>query len=149
MFVFGNVGMPELILILAIALLVFGPKKLPEVGRSIGKALREFKKATEEVTGRLEKDVEVSEFKGVHQEIRAGLNSLRDGVRGIFDAAGGTGARDENKEKTDVPTQSAPGNRAGLKTAADSGPDKNVQDEAGKTDKAATAPPTSEQKNIG
>jgi TatA/E family protein of Tat protein translocase len=41
---FGSLGMPELLLIMVIALLVFGPKKLPEVGRSLGKALREFKK---------------------------------------------------------------------------------------------------------
>lgn len=38
-----NIGAPELIVILAIALIVLGPKKLPEVGRSIGKGMREFK----------------------------------------------------------------------------------------------------------
>ena len=38
---FGSIGFPELLLIMTIALLVFGPKKLPEVGKSIGKALRE------------------------------------------------------------------------------------------------------------
>ena len=37
---FGNIGLPEMLVILAIALLIFGPKKLPEVGRSIGKAMR-------------------------------------------------------------------------------------------------------------
>lgn len=41
----GNLGPGELMLILAIALIVFGPKKLPEMGKSIGKALREFNKA--------------------------------------------------------------------------------------------------------
>jgi len=41
-----NVGFPELILILALALIIFGPGKLPEVGRAIGKSLKEFKKAT-------------------------------------------------------------------------------------------------------
>jgi sec-independent protein translocase protein TatA len=38
-----NVGAPELIVILVIALLVLGPKKLPEVGRSVGRGMREFK----------------------------------------------------------------------------------------------------------
>ena len=45
---FGSIGMPELIVILAIALLVFGPRKLPDVGRSIGEAIRGFRKAMSE-----------------------------------------------------------------------------------------------------
>lgn len=40
---FGKFGLPELILILAIALVIFGPSKLPEIGKSLGKAIREFK----------------------------------------------------------------------------------------------------------
>jgi sec-independent protein translocase protein TatA len=40
-----NVGAPELIVILVIALLVLGPKKLPEVGRSVGRGMREFKES--------------------------------------------------------------------------------------------------------
>jgi sec-independent protein translocase protein TatA len=45
---FGGLGMPELIIILIIALIFFGPGKLPELGSSIGKAIRGFKKAMEE-----------------------------------------------------------------------------------------------------
>ena len=45
---FGSLGMPELIVILVIALIFFGPGKLPEVGGMIGKAIRGFKKAMEE-----------------------------------------------------------------------------------------------------
>lgn len=41
-----NIGFPELVLILALALIIFGPGKLPEVGRALGKSLKEFKKAT-------------------------------------------------------------------------------------------------------
>jgi len=44
-----NIGLPELLIILAIALIVFGPNKLPELARAFGRAMREFKKATEEV----------------------------------------------------------------------------------------------------
>jgi TatA/E family protein of Tat protein translocase len=44
-----NMGLPELLIILAIALIVFGPNKLPELAKALGKAMREFKKATEEV----------------------------------------------------------------------------------------------------
>ncbi|MFW2489125.1 twin-arginine translocase TatA/TatE family subunit [Clostridium chromiireducens] len=45
-----SLGFPELILILVIALIIFGPGKLPSVGASIGKALNEFKKASRELT---------------------------------------------------------------------------------------------------
>ena len=45
---FGSIGMPELIVILVIALIIFGPGKLPDVGKTIGKAIRDFKKAMEE-----------------------------------------------------------------------------------------------------
>ena len=44
-----NIGMPELLIIVAIALIVFGPNKLPELAKGLGRAIREFKKATEEV----------------------------------------------------------------------------------------------------
>lgn len=41
-----NLGIPELILILVIALIIFGPSKLPDIGKSLGKSIREFKNAT-------------------------------------------------------------------------------------------------------
>jgi sec-independent protein translocase protein TatA len=57
----GQLGFQELIIIFVIALLVFGPKKLPELGKSLGKGLREFKKATEDLKSNWEdqmKDIE-------------------------------------------------------------------------------------------
>jgi len=55
---FGSIGMPELILIFVVALLVFGPKKLPEIGRSIGRGLAEFKKASDELKKTIEQEIE-------------------------------------------------------------------------------------------
>lgn len=49
-----GIGVPELILILIIGLVVFGPGKLPEVGRAVGKSIREFKKATTAVSEELD-----------------------------------------------------------------------------------------------
>ncbi len=46
---FGSLGLPEILFILVIALLVFGPRRLPEIGRTIGKALGEFRRATTEL----------------------------------------------------------------------------------------------------
>jgi len=78
---FGSIGPAELILIFVIALLVFGPKKLPEIGRSVGKALREFKKTSEEIKGRIEEEIEASEIKDIRKDIQAGVDDLRSGMR--------------------------------------------------------------------
>jgi sec-independent protein translocase protein TatA len=51
-----NIGLPELILIFFVALVIFGPRKLPEVGRSIGKALRSFKKASLDIKEALDQE---------------------------------------------------------------------------------------------
>lgn len=48
-----GIGMPELILILALALIVLGPKKLPEIARALGKGLSEFRRATDELKDEL------------------------------------------------------------------------------------------------
>ncbi|SEM81851.1 sec-independent protein translocase protein TatA [Mesobacillus persicus] len=54
----SNIGVPGLILILVLALIIFGPKKLPEIGRAFGQTLREFKKSTRELTSDVMEDFE-------------------------------------------------------------------------------------------
>jgi TatA/E family protein of Tat protein translocase len=60
---FGSLGIPELILIFIVALIVFGPKRLPEIGRTLGKAMGEFKKATDDFKNTIEREVQVEELK--------------------------------------------------------------------------------------
>ena len=60
---FGSIGMPELIIIFVIALIIFGPRKLPELGRSLGKSLAEFKKASNELRNTLEEEIRIEEQK--------------------------------------------------------------------------------------
>ncbi len=67
---FGSIGFPELLIIMTIALLIFGPKKLPEVGKSIGKALREFRKTSDEIKERIEEEIQVEEFKEIKKDIK-------------------------------------------------------------------------------
>ena len=53
----GSLGLPEIIFILVLALLIFGPKKLPEIGRSLGKGFREFKRGTSGFMDSLNDDI--------------------------------------------------------------------------------------------
>jgi TatA/E family protein of Tat protein translocase len=62
---FGSLGMPELLMIFAVALIVFGPRRLPEIGKTLGKALNEFKKATDDLKSTIEREVQVEETKAM------------------------------------------------------------------------------------
>lgn len=54
---FFGIGLPELLVILAVALLIFGPKKLPEIGRSLGKAIRGFQDASKEFENEFKREI--------------------------------------------------------------------------------------------
>ena len=56
-----GIGMPELIVIFIVALLVFGPKKLPDLGKALGRGLAEFKRASEELKEGLSRDLSLDE----------------------------------------------------------------------------------------
>ena len=63
-----NIGPTELIVILVLALIVFGPQRLPEIGRSIGRSLREFRRASDEIRGELERDLDEDQPPATHTE---------------------------------------------------------------------------------
>ena len=58
---FGSLGLPEILFILVLALLLFGPRKLPEIGRTIGKGLSEFRRATNDLKRSIESEIELEE----------------------------------------------------------------------------------------
>ena len=64
-----GIGMPEMLLIMAVALIVIGPKKLPDLARSLGRAFGEFKKATNDLKESLEIDTDLSEVTSTFDEV--------------------------------------------------------------------------------
>ena len=73
-----GIGMPEMLLILAIALIVIGPKKLPDLAKSLGRAMREFKKATNEFKETMQIDSELSEVKKAFDDINEDVKDAVD-----------------------------------------------------------------------
>src|SRR5437762_9271959 len=62
---FGTLGGPEVILILVVALIVFGPRRLPEIGKSVGKMLAEFRKASNDFKRTIEDEVEAERLREI------------------------------------------------------------------------------------
>ena len=70
-YMLGSIGMPELIIIFVIALIIFGPRKLPELGRSLGKSLNEFKRASNELKNTLDEEIRIEEQRSAERPARA------------------------------------------------------------------------------
>jgi sec-independent protein translocase protein TatB len=64
-----NLGFPEMLFLFLLALLLFGPKKLPEIGRQIGRGLAEFKRASNELKGQLENEMRLLEAEDREKKI--------------------------------------------------------------------------------
>jgi TatA/E family protein of Tat protein translocase len=75
---FGSIGMPELIIILVIALIIFGPRKLPELGKSLGRSLNEFKRASTDLQNTLEQEIRLEEQKEQQAKTRTDNNLAAD-----------------------------------------------------------------------
>jgi Tat protein translocase TatB subunit len=63
MTMFGSIGMPELIIIFVIALIIFGPRELPKLGRTLGRSLGEFRRASNDLRNTLEEEIRLDEQK--------------------------------------------------------------------------------------
>ena len=72
---FPSLGFPELLIIMVIALIIFGPRKLPELGRSLGRSIGEFRKASNELKSTLEEEIRMEEVKEQRAKIEAEQSS--------------------------------------------------------------------------
>ena len=73
---FGSLGVPELLLIFVVILIVFGPRRIPEIGKTLGKALGEFRKATDDLKNTIEREVRLEELKQVAPSITTPFESI-------------------------------------------------------------------------
>ncbi len=83
---FGSMGMPEMMMIFVVALILFGPRQMPQIGKSIGKALGEFRRASNEFKRTIEDEVAGEDLvelkKGLEevQDVGREITSIRDNV---------------------------------------------------------------------
>ena len=93
---FGSIGLPELLLIFVIALLLFGPRKLPDIGKSLGKAMGEFRRASNDLQRSLEEEVAAD-------ELRAAKREVEDATKPIAPAEAPAAPPEESKPQATEP----------------------------------------------
>jgi Tat protein translocase TatB subunit len=113
---FGSVGGMEILLVLVLALLLFGPRKLPQIGRTVGKALTEFRRATTDFKTNLEREVALDELRSAGREVSDAVEEARGVARGTIrppdavsgeakQGSGSTDARPPSDPTTDAPDE--------------------------------------------
>ena len=108
-----GIGMPELIIILVIALIVIGPSKLPDLAKALGKGMREFKKATQEIKESLDLDEDF-------EDVRKGLVDTVSGLNEPLDLEEPKKEeKEENEESQDTDIDRVP--------TSDEGPEKEAE----------------------
>lgn len=104
---FGSIGFPELLMIFIVVLLVFGPKKLPEFAKLLGKVVREFRSTVDQAKSAIEDEIYkegmADSIKGIGRDVKEALNITGDigkDVKDALDVSGGI--RNELKDAMDI-----------------------------------------------
>ena len=79
----GPLGMQEMLIILGVALIVFGPRKLPQIGKTLGKSIAEFRRTSTELRSTLEREVQMEEFRAARSEVSELKRDVTDLGRGL------------------------------------------------------------------
>lgn len=114
-----GIGMPELIIILAVALIVIGPKKLPDLAKSLGRALGEFKKATNELKDSIYSE---SEIKDIKKSLKDFNPNTHPSISKILEPDKESKKSTANPAQQESPQQTAPETHAAAGSAADPDP---------------------------
>ena len=101
---FGPLGGPEIIVIFVLALLLFGPRRLPKLGKTLGRTMSEFRKATSDFKMSLEREIEMEEIRETRDELK---KTARDAQGAINELSGVTALGDSSVE----PRRAQPGPR--------------------------------------
>lgn len=99
---FGSIGGPEILFVFVLALLLFGPRRLPEIGRTIGKTLSEFRRATYDFRSGLEREIELEKVQDSTREVRSAAGEAARIARDPGSVLreldqGGTGSADDRR----------------------------------------------------
>ena len=92
----GPLGMQEMLIILVVALIVFGPRKLPQIGKTLGKSIAEFRRTSTELRSTLEREVQMEEFRAARTEVadlKKDVTNLGRGLDPGDGVAPGAGSR--------------------------------------------------------
>ena len=81
----GNIGFPEMVVIFIVALLIFGPKRLPELGKSLGKGMAEFRRASSDLRNSIEREIESAQIP--QNPIKEAVNDMRKAATDTFTGA--------------------------------------------------------------
>ncbi len=129
-----GIGMPEMILILAVALIVIGPKKLPDLAKSLGRALGEFKRATTDFKESMELDNDIKGVRDTFDEIKetADITSEFDSKtqaasNSPYDALDEGDIKEKKKEKIDITPESENKSQAVTDSPADTDTNEKVK----------------------
>ena len=102
----GSIGMPELLVILIVVLMLFGSKRLPELARGLGKGIREFKRATNELRDELDVEPIRRDFK---REIQGNLDEMKNDLdKAVASAPKADPAKDSGLAKSEQPKKEPP-----------------------------------------